>query len=247
MKSQIDKLKATLSEWLHRNGLDHDTRFYTPDEWADRGEEILINSDLVLVFENGLFDLINYYSHDPLYDELDDLVEGFGYYFEFGHAWSMGFYSLAILDIELPTIPKGASYREKLTDQRWIEKRNKVSDREGNRCMYCGKENSLEVHHTYYRYGWEPWEYPLDSLMCLCSDCHKKRAKQEFRFRTFMPKLSRKEIKLIRKGLTSLLNRFEREDVVALVSSFQKDTNDMEAALSKLIRVKTKAHNSNSY
>ncbi|SMO96020.1 HNH endonuclease [Fodinibius sediminis] len=234
-KNQIEKLEITLSDWLHRHDLHHDTHFYTPDEWAERGEEFLTDSDLILVFENGLFDLINYYSHDPLYKELDDLIEGFGYYFELGHAWNMGFYSLEILDIELPTIPKGASYREKLTDQRWIKKREKVRDRAGNKCIFCGKDHSLEVHHTYYRYGWEPWEYPLDSLMCLCSDCHKERAKQEFRFRTFMPNLTRKELKLLRKGISSLLNRFEREDVEALISSFQKSTDDMETALSTLI------------
>jgi len=238
MKTQIEKLQATLSEWLHRNDLHHDIRFYTPEEWIERGEEFLTNSDLILVFENGLFDLINYYSYDSLYNELDDLVEGFGYYFELGHAWNMGFYSLELLDIELPTIPKGASYREKLTDQRWIEKRNKVRERSGDQCVECGKGESLEVHHTYYRYGWEPWEYPLDSLMCLCSDCHKKRATQEFRFRTFMPKLHRKDLKLLREGLTSLMYRFEEDKIEALISSFSRSSDEMQNALTELIESK---------
>ena len=37
-------------------------------------------------------------------------------------------------------------------------------------------EDSLElnVHHTCYRYGRDPWDYPDKELVTLCPECHKK-------------------------------------------------------------------------
>jgi len=30
------------------------------------------------------------------------------------------------------------------------------------------------MHHSYYEKGLAPWEYPDESLHCLCEDCHKQ-------------------------------------------------------------------------
>ena len=32
----------------------------------------------------------------------------------------------------------------------------------------------MHVHHGYYEKGLAPWEYPEQSLHCLCEKCHKK-------------------------------------------------------------------------
>lgn len=32
---------------------------------------------------------------------------------------------------------------------------------------------NLHVHHTYYQYGNEPWEYPSKALITLCWNCHE--------------------------------------------------------------------------
>lgn len=32
----------------------------------------------------------------------------------------------------------------------------------------------LHDHHSYYKIGLKPWEYPLESLTTLCADCHKE-------------------------------------------------------------------------
>jgi hypothetical protein len=40
-------------------------------------------------------------------------------------------------------------------------------------CEACGDdEETLHVHHGYYGRGCEPWDYPIDSLWCLCESCH---------------------------------------------------------------------------
>jgi hypothetical protein len=46
----------------------------------------------------------------------------------------------------------------------------------GFACQECSAEDkTLNVHHTFYVRGRMPWEYPTDSLQCLCEECHEKR------------------------------------------------------------------------
>lgn len=70
------------------------------------------------------------------------------------------------------------SYSELLTSPEWIEKRNIILDRDNHKCQYCGKTHDLQVHHKYYsKYPnnklVDPWNYPDDALITLCSKCHK--------------------------------------------------------------------------
>ncbi len=92
----IEKLKHGVYEWLVDHELDRDTRFYTPEEWQARDEPYLGSAELILVFEGGLFQIINgcHAANIPLYDDLVHFVQGHGYFFELGHTWSMGFYPL---------------------------------------------------------------------------------------------------------------------------------------------------------
>lgn len=66
------------------------------------------------------------------------------------------------------------SYYEKLKDPRWQRKRLEVLDREKFTCQGCGdSQNTLHVHHGFYRRGCDPWEYPDSSLHVLCEGCHE--------------------------------------------------------------------------
>jgi len=69
-----------------------------------------------------------------------------------------------------------SEYWKKLSDRRWQRKRLEILERAGFECESCGdasNEKQLHIHHTYYEKGVEPWEYPEDSLLCVCKDCHK--------------------------------------------------------------------------
>ena len=58
---------------------------------------------------------------------------------------------------------------------KWQEKRLEVMKMFDFECEYCGeKEKTLHIHHTYYEKNKKPWEYPIESLHCLCGDCHKR-------------------------------------------------------------------------
>lgn len=67
------------------------------------------------------------------------------------------------------------SYTDKLLDPRWQRCRLEVLNRDGWECTDCGDgENTLHVHHLYYEWGLDPWEYPPEALRTLCDTCHKQ-------------------------------------------------------------------------
>lgn len=69
-----------------------------------------------------------------------------------------------------------ADYSEKRKDPRWQRKRLEIMERDGFECRECGgDEATLNVHHSYYVTGRDPWEYPEFSLLTLCRDCHTER------------------------------------------------------------------------
>jgi hypothetical protein len=65
-------------------------------------------------------------------------------------------------------------YSDKLKDPRWQKKRLEILQRDQWMCQKCGDSDStLHVHHRNYVKDLEPWDYPNDSLITLCEDCHE--------------------------------------------------------------------------
>jgi hypothetical protein len=90
MRVQLDVLREVFEEWLRIHEINYDFRFYTPEEWAAKegADHLLQGAELMLAFDNDLVNWLNLGTSVP--DELQDLSEGFGYYYELGHAWNMG-------------------------------------------------------------------------------------------------------------------------------------------------------------
>lgn len=66
-------------------------------------------------------------------------------------------------------------YFEKLKDPRWQKKRLKIFERDKYMCRFCYDETkTLTVHHTYYQFKKDPWNYADESLITLCDDCHNE-------------------------------------------------------------------------
>jgi hypothetical protein len=66
-----------------------------------------------------------------------------------------------------------AVYKQKLADPRWQKLRLDIFNRDNWTCQQCGdKTTQLEIHHTSYWAGIEPWEYPGDMLITVCHKCH---------------------------------------------------------------------------
>lgn len=67
-----------------------------------------------------------------------------------------------------------SEYAKKLMDPRWQKMRLEVFERDLFTCQMCGDEKStLNVHHRYYVFPKDPWDYPLTALVTLCQPCHE--------------------------------------------------------------------------
>lgn len=65
------------------------------------------------------------------------------------------------------------TYAEQLKHPKWQQKRLRVFEAAGFKCVKCGERNlQLHAHHKVYLRGKFPWEYADDLLECLCESCH---------------------------------------------------------------------------
>lgn len=71
-------------------------------------------------------------------------------------------------------MPRTTTYADQLKDPRWQRKRLEIMQREHFTCEQCGTHTeTLHIHHGYYERGLAPWEYPDETLHCLCEGCHE--------------------------------------------------------------------------
>lgn len=88
-------------------------------------------------------------------------------------------------------------YIEKLKDPRWQKKRLEIFERDEWYCQICfDNEATLNVHHKYYIWKADPWDYPDDALITLCEECHSNE-------RESLPVQEKRLIKNIRKHFLS--------------------------------------------
>lgn len=65
-------------------------------------------------------------------------------------------------------------YKKQYLNPKWQKKRLEILTRDEFACVDCfDTESTLYVHHTYYENGKEFWDYPDDSLITLCAECHQ--------------------------------------------------------------------------
>lgn len=229
MKTEITKLVESIQLYLRKNDLDHDTILYSIEEWKKREEEYLNESEFVITSEGGLNFILNY--GDPY--EFYDLIESFGFFMEMGHSWSYGFYFDD--QIKKNHTSKNLTYSEKLRDQRWSDKRDTVKDKANYKCQDCGSEKSLEVHHCFYKFGLEPWQYPIDSLRCLCSNCHEIRGKTEMELRARMADLTTQDLKLMSDFIYGGMKYYPEDKVLNLIKNLSLDLPNLKTKLYEII------------
>ncbi|MBN8693054.1 MAG: hypothetical protein J0L69_07635 [Bacteroidetes bacterium] len=239
MDNQIDRLRKMLELWLDKNDLNGDLRIYTPKEWQARNEKYCKSAELVITTEGQLYSLITYNSDNELYEEFEELLESFNYYYEKGEHWYFGLYKID--ETQRQNIK--STYSEKLKDERWIKKRNLVRQRAENKCEDCGESsNGLEIHHCYYLYGYEPWEYPTGSLRCLCKACHKSRDPIEKKLRGQLAHLKQNELETLNEFLSKATYWFPQKDVFEFIKTIGYDTKATKNALDNLLSKQRDSH-----
>lgn len=70
------------------------------------------------------------------------------------------------------------SYGALLWDERWREKRQRILARDNYRCINCGSQEDLIVHHRQYHISLDgkkyvPWNYDDKYLATFCKKCHQ--------------------------------------------------------------------------
>lgn len=222
MKNKKDKLIESISLYLRENKLDNDSEIYSIEDWQKRDEDYLNDCEFVIISEGGLNFILNYGDSDEFYE----LIDSFGFFMEMGHSWSYGFY----IDEEHQenNILTNVTYSEKLRDERWQRKRDKVKEKANYKCQDCGNKEKLEVHHCYYKYGLEPWQYPIDSLRCLCSGCHEKRGKVEMVLRARMADLNTKELEAVSELIYGGMNYYPENKILDLIQSLDLNMSQLK-------------------
>lgn len=240
MLENLRRMELALKEWLIKEEILGDARFYQVAEWQAKGEKYHLDSCLVLMFDGSSLHTMLNFGGDT--EEFDDLITSFGFWYELGHSWNLGFYP----EDNYNYLPTQGTYSQKLNDPRWKRKAALIKEKTGQRCQDCGKTGPLEAHHCYYlnmRDGYEPWEYPLSAFRALCPPCHKSRDKAEIRMRAFMAGITQSEMDTLRAGLTDSFYWFKREAVINFITKIRhSDEQLMEAVLALLAERKDTEH-----
>jgi len=222
-----EQFQRTLRDWLRHNGLDGDLTFYTAACWRDRDEDYLNTADFVITTEGGLCMLLNYSDDERTLAEFDDLCSSFGYWYDLGHHWSIGFYTQ-----ETSATPRNdASYSDLLKDPRWTAKADAVKARADRQCQDCGASGvPLDAHHCWYRRGCAPWQYPLDSMRSLCRKCHQQRAAIEHAARMQLSRLRLNDIAAITGALDRLYYWYDRDAVTIFLEKLGPREEELSEA-----------------
>ena len=228
MLKNLARMKHALTEWAIKESILDDASFLTHKEWNDRGEKIHNDALMVLVIDgSGIFSLLNNGCDTT---EFDDLVESFGFWYERGYSWSLGFYPTDNYDYRR----LNGTYTFKLLGPRWLRKAALVKSAAGHQCEDCGEQGRLEAHHCYYTtmsLGYEPWEYPLSAFRALCPTCHITRPIPEIRARAFLARLNQSQLSRLLDGLDNGFNRFEADSFIEFMRKASFHKKHMDEAL----------------
>ena len=56
----------------------------------------------------------------------------------------------------------------------WQKKRLEILQRDEFKCLHCGcDDKELHVHHRWYQFGKDIWDYPDTCFETLCFECHE--------------------------------------------------------------------------
>lgn len=79
-----------------------------------------------------------------------------------------------------PNVKSHGSYGALLLHPNWKAKRREILHRDMSRCVHCGNNQNLQVHHRQYHFIENqqkfrlPWDYKEHLLITLCESCHSR-------------------------------------------------------------------------
>lgn len=80
----------------------------------------------------------------------------------------------------------------------WQKRRLEVMQAADFKCQDCGAaDKTLNVHHSRYVRGRQPWEYEDHELRCLCEWCHEWRHKALDNMRVYLGQFPRDTLRMV--------------------------------------------------
>lgn len=68
------------------------------------------------------------------------------------------------------------SYQDQLKTDEWKEFAEEVKEKSEWKCEICQcVDKPLQAHHKKYIHGRKAWQYHIDTMQCLCNECHKNK------------------------------------------------------------------------
>jgi len=105
------------------------------------------------------------------------------------------------------------NYAQQIKHPLWQKKRLEVLEASGFECENCGdKEETLHVHHPFYRRGAMIWEYEKSELECLCNKCHKSAHALDEKIRLSLSKCSITDKEKVMGYISALNADFYKDD-----------------------------------
>lgn len=99
------------------------------------------------------------------------------------------------------------SYKDYLSDIKWITKAKFIRQRDNHICKSCGIKNvELHVHHQRYYKNQPPWLVENKYLITLCQPCHEKEHEQKT-ISEFIYVSNKIKRKILRKAERELLKK----------------------------------------
>jgi 5-methylcytosine-specific restriction endonuclease McrA len=126
-----------------------------------------------------------------------------------------------------------SEYSNKLKDPRWQKKRLEILQRDKWSCQQCGdEETELHVHHRYYEYNLDPWNYPDADMFSLCYLCHSKNHNLDKLIKKLMKNLGYDQKARVAGYIESMLNVVndirKNENYIEGYNDFKKSKNTGE-------------------
>ena len=122
-------------------------------------------------------------------------------------------------------------YAKLLEDPRFQKKRLEVFQRDKWKCQWCftGSE-TLHLHHAYYEYGLDPWDYDTATLHTVGKCCHDLADELRKDLHRETAKLSLSAQRWLMVTLRALRNRYTNLEIIeafrAMTAEAQRiDTN----------------------
>lgn len=65
-------------------------------------------------------------------------------------------------------------YNEYIVSEEWYQKRPAIFELKGDKCIICGKNHNIDIHHLNYDYLGHEEDNNFADVIPLCRDCHSK-------------------------------------------------------------------------